>query len=273
VVKENYRKFQCSNKDCDFALWKSAAGRLLEGVEIDELIEKKQVGPLQGFRSKKGFPSPPSSSSRRSSRPSSTSGNNQDADGAPAEVDFTGKETARRMSQVQVARVRERMSYICEKSVGAARNCDFRSGTIILQQPIERAQMTKLLTTGKTGLLTKFVSKKNGRTFKAFLAIGKDGKISFEFEPRAPKGKGVNTKDGKPEEPAPKTGLHGAGAAGDLPKVQREYFPRPGSIRLRKRTARIEALHFQTGEDQERTTIDVMQLQKLLKDGKTDLFR
>ena len=43
-----------------------------------------------------------------------------------------------------------------------------------------------------------------------FLALGKDGKISFEFEPRAPKagGKGA-AKDGKPKEPAPKLDFTG----------------------------------------------------------------
>ena len=37
------------------------------------------------------------------------------------------------------------MNYICEKATGADRTCDFRSGKIILQRPIEREQMQKLL--------------------------------------------------------------------------------------------------------------------------------
>jgi len=57
---------------------------------------------------------------------------------------------------------------------------------MILQQPIEREQMKKLLATGKTDLLTAFVSKK-GRRFKAFLVKQPDGKIGFEFQPRATK--------------------------------------------------------------------------------------
>ena len=44
----------------------------------------------------------------------------------------------------------------------------------------------KLLATGKTDLLQKFISKKN-RPFKAFLVKGKDGKVSFEFEERKAK--------------------------------------------------------------------------------------
>src|SRR5204863_1496214 len=54
VIKENYKKFQC--QQCDFALWKIAAGRQFEVEEIEELISKRVVGPLQGFRSKMGKP-------------------------------------------------------------------------------------------------------------------------------------------------------------------------------------------------------------------------
>jgi len=79
------------------------------------------------------------------------------------------------------------------------------SGKIILQRPIEPEQMRKLLTTGKTDLLHRFISKK-GRPFSAFLARGDDGKVSFEFEPRKPKAlgakKGVKVAAEKPTEPS-----------------------------------------------------------------------
>src|SRR5439155_12702126 len=78
------------------------------------------------------------------------------------------------------------VTYTCEKAVAAGRTCDFRSGRMILQQPVEREQMKKLLATGRTDLLTGFVSKK-GRRFKAFLVKTPDGKVGFEFQPRAAK--------------------------------------------------------------------------------------
>ena len=77
--------------------------------------------------------------------------------------------------------------YICEKAVGAARTCDFRSGRIILQQEITREQMGKLLTGGRTDLLTDFVSNRSRRKFKAFLVKQPDGKVGFEFMQRAVK--------------------------------------------------------------------------------------
>jgi len=76
-------------------------------------------------------------------------------------------------------------SYVCEHAVGPSPTCDFKTGKIILQQPVERAQIEKLLATGKTDLLDKFVSMRTRRSFKAFLAWNaEEGKVSFEFEPR-----------------------------------------------------------------------------------------
>ncbi|MBP8217687.1 MAG: topoisomerase C-terminal repeat-containing protein, partial [Thauera sp.] len=86
------------------------------------------------------------------------------------------------------------------------KSCDFRSGKIILQQPIEREQMAKLLTEGKTELLKGFVSARTRRKFSAFLVRGKDGKVGFEFEAKAPKApkagdKAAAAKDGEDAAP------------------------------------------------------------------------
>jgi DNA topoisomerase III len=89
------------------------------------------------------------------------------------------------------------VAYVCEKAIGTGRTCDFRSGRLILQQPIERTQMEKLLASGRTDLLTGFVSKKN-RKFKAFLVKQPDGKIGFEFQPRAPKAEKPAAPEEKP---------------------------------------------------------------------------
>ncbi|MFM8575895.1 MAG: SWIB/MDM2 domain-containing protein, partial [Limnohabitans sp.] len=83
-------------------------------------------------------------------------------------------------------------NYVCSKAVPThgqpTPSCDFKSGQIILQQPIEREQFAKLLATGKTDLLDKFVSNRTRRAFKAFLAWNpEEGKVGFEFEPRESK--------------------------------------------------------------------------------------
>ena len=80
-------------------------------------------------------------------------------------------------------------SYVCTKSVPSNEqpvpSCDFKSGQIILQQPVEPEQMRKLLEIGKTDVLDKFVSMRTRRSFKARLAwSAEEGKVIFEFEPR-----------------------------------------------------------------------------------------
>jgi DNA topoisomerase-3 len=186
-IKENYKKFQCQK--CDFALWKIVAGRQFEIVEIEELIEKRTIGPLQGFRSKMGKPFAAliKLSPAPEFKPEFDFGQNgANGEGASAVVDFTGQESLGKCPKCGGQVFESGMSYLCEKSTGPDRTCDFRSGKIILQRPIERAQMTKLLATGKTDLLQKFISKK-GRPFAAYLVVGEGRKIGFEFAPRAAK--------------------------------------------------------------------------------------
>jgi DNA topoisomerase-3 len=180
VVQENYRKFQCQK--CDFTLWKVTSGREWSPDEVATLISKRVIGPLTGFRSRMGKPFAAVVRLTDDFRAEFDFG--QDKDEAP--VDFSGQEPLGQCPKCGHRVFEHGMAYTCEKAVGPEKNCDFRSGRMILQQPIEREQMKKLLATGKTDLLTAFVSKK-GRRFKAFLVKQPDGKIGFEFQAKAPK--------------------------------------------------------------------------------------
>jgi DNA topoisomerase-3 len=186
-IRENYRKFQCAREGCDFALWRIAAGRQFEAEEIEELLTKGKIGPLQGFRSKMGRPFAAIIKMGPEFKPEFDFGQSgTDANGVAEDVDFSGQESIGKCP-VCGGRVFEHgMNYVCEKSVGKERSCTFRTGKIILQRPIERDQIRRLLETKKTDLLHKFISKK-GRPFSAFLVVGEQGKVGFEFAPRAPK--------------------------------------------------------------------------------------
>jgi len=193
VVQENYRKFQCQK--CDFSLWKVTSGREWSPDEVAELITKRVIGPLTGFRSRMGKPFAAvmrlTDDLRLEFDFGQASGEGEEA------PDFSGQEPLGACPKDGGRVFEHGMAYTCENAVGPKRSCDFRSGRMILQQPIEREQMKKLLETGRTDLLTGFVSKK-GRRFKAFLVKQPDGKIGFEFQPRAPKAEKSEKAEEKP---------------------------------------------------------------------------
>ena len=182
VVQETYRKVECQK--CGFSLWRVISGREWTPEELAELFKKRFVGPLTGFRSKQGRPF--SAGIRLTDELRLEFDFGQGAGDGDEAVDFSAQEPLGACPKCKSRVFEHGVAYVCEKAVGPQRSCDFRSGRLILQQPIEREQMKKLLETGRTDLLTGFVSKKN-RKFKAFLVKQPDGKVGFEFQPRAPK--------------------------------------------------------------------------------------
>ncbi len=183
LVQENYRKFQCLS--CDFSLWKVVSGREWSAEEVATLIRDENIGPLTGFRSKMGRPFAASLKLNAEFRAEFDFGQSLDSDEeAP---DFSAQESVGACPKCAASVYEHGSGYVCEKATGPARTCDFRSGRIILQQEITREQMTKLLSSGRTDLLTDFVSNRSRRKFKAFLVKQPDGKIGFEFMQRAVK--------------------------------------------------------------------------------------
>ncbi len=192
VIQENYRKFQC--QACDFNLWKVISGREWAPEEVAELISKRTIGPLTGFRSRMGRPFAAVLKLNDEQRIEFDFGQARPEDEGGQAPDFSSQQPLGACPKCGARVFDSGMAYVCENAVASQRTCDFRSGKIILQQSIEREQMEKLLATGKTDLLNRFISKK-GRPFKAFLVKAPGGKISFEFQARA-------AKPGAPEKKA-----------------------------------------------------------------------
>ena len=264
-IKENYRRFQCTK--CEFSAPKFLSSRLMEGAEVEELIQKRQVGPLQGFRSKKGFPFAAILKINGDYKIEFDFGNDKEDDRAE-EVDFSGKEPLGQCPKCKARVFEKGMNFVCENAVGRTRSCDFRSGTIILQQPVDAAQMKKLLLTGKTDLLDKFISKKNGRAFKAFLVLGKDGKVGFEFEKREPRAKGPR----KEKEPPQKVDFTGQEPIGQCPKCGGKVFEGPKDYLCEKSQQEKKPCKFKTGKVILQQPVERAQMVKLLTTGKTDLL-
>lgn len=193
TVKENYKKFAC--QACDWSAWKIVAGRQFEVEEMEALLRDGRVGPLTGFRNKMGRPFDAEIRLNDDRLPEFDFGQPKAGEEAE-EVDFSGQESLGTCPKCGGHVYEHGTAYLCERSVGPNKTCDFRSGQVILQQPVAREQMRKLLAEGKTDLLTGFVSARTRRAFSAFLVRDKDGKVGFEFEPR-------EAKSGKRAAPAP----------------------------------------------------------------------
>lgn len=183
VVKENYRRYACTN--CDFSIGKHPGGRTFEIQEVEELLQKRELGPLSGFISKMGRPFAALLRITDDYKLEFDFGQKDEED--EAAVDFSGQVPLGKCPKCGGGVFEHGMNYVCEHSVGAEKSCTFRSGKVILQQEIAPEQMRKLLAEGKTDLLTGFVSARTNRKFKAYLVTQKDGKIGFEFEARAEK--------------------------------------------------------------------------------------
>jgi len=194
VVKENYKKFACQS--CDWSTWKIVAGRQFEIDEIATLLREGRVGPLMGFRSKMGRLFNAEIRLNDDKQPEFDFGQPKEGEEGAEAPDFSDQQPLGPCPKCGNRVFEHGLSYVCEKSVGPEKNCDFRSGKIILQQPIEREQMHKLLAEGRTELLKGFVSSRTRRKFSAFLVRDAKGKVGFEFEPRKPRA-------GKTEEAAP----------------------------------------------------------------------
>src|SRR5438270_9518044 len=203
-VVERFKSFTCTNEKCDFTIWKTIAGRLLSREEFETIVRDKQVGPLSGFRSRKGKRFPAVLKLSDDFKAEFDFGPNGQENGAAQPVDFSGKEPLGKCPKCGGRVFELGMSYLCENSVGPNKTCDFRAGKVILQQPVDPDQMTKLLNTGKTDLLPRFISRK-GRPFKAFLVQTDKKDVGFEFEKREPKTK----KERKPKEPVAKIDFTG----------------------------------------------------------------
>ncbi|HPA88151.1 MAG TPA: DNA topoisomerase III [Quisquiliibacterium sp.] len=209
VVQENYKRFACTK--CDFSISKHPGGRTFQLDEVEQLLTERTLGPLQGFRSRLGRPFAAILKITPEFKLEFDFGQSRaDEAGNEEPVDFSGQAVLGPCPKCGAGVYEHGLSYVCEKSVGPERSCDFRSGKIILQQEIAAEQMQRLLNEGRTDLLTGFVSSRTRRKFKAFLVRGTDGKIGFEFEPRPQK---PEAKAAPAARGASKAGASGAGAA------------------------------------------------------------
>ena len=187
---EDYRTFKC--RSCGLIVWKTMAGRLFEPEEVKKLLTEGRVGPLEGFRSKVGRKFGAIVKLGEEFKQEFDFG--EGANGEPVKIDKDKHESLGLCPICQKGQIYVLdKAYACENALASPKTCTFRISKFILQREIPKEQVQKLIATGKTDLLPKFISKK-GRPFSAHLKL-ENGKVGFEFAAKAPR---------KKKTPAPK---------------------------------------------------------------------
>ena len=210
-VRENYRRYACvgkagqavtsaatstaeSSTGCGFSISKTPGGRTFDAPEVEQLLRERRIGPLEGFRSKAGWPFTAElqivyDEESKNHKLEFDFGEKAAADSAEP-VDLTGATALGQCPACHALVVEHGGNYVCQKAISTTTqpkpSCTFKTGTVILQQPISHEQIKKLLEHGKTDLLDKFISNKTRRPFKAYLVWDiAAAKVAFAFEPRA----------------------------------------------------------------------------------------
>jgi len=187
--KETFKAYDCKNAECKLVVWKTVSSRELEAEEVRTLLDTGSVGPIKGFKSKMGRPFEAKLALSEGTEWKTTF---DFGDGGVRSNEPFNKEGATLI--VEQCPLCEKggiydasNAFACEHTLGPEKKCSFRMGKMILQREISADDVRKIAADGRTGLLTKFISKK-GRPFNAFLVLDKKaGKVGFEFEERKPK--------------------------------------------------------------------------------------
>ena len=186
-LRETLRGYK--SQDGELMIYKVIGGRRMEEHEVKELVEKRVVGPLDGFISAK---------TRARFAATLRLARDEEKGKWQASYDFGDKQDLGELQPfwsdpASGAELCESgNSYVLRAREGEGWTQAFRVGRLMCQKAIPREAAIQLVTTGKTDLIQGFISKK-GRPFDAFLKR-EAGRIAWEFPPRKPK----VDKDGNP---------------------------------------------------------------------------
>ena len=261
-LRETLRGYK--SEDGEFMIYKVIGGRRMEESEIRELVEKGEVGPLDGFISAK---------TRANFAAKLKLAKDEETGKWKAEYDFgdkvdlgsvesfwTDPATGAELCEVG-------SSYVLREKDNGEWKQSFRLPRLMCKKELPREQAVKLIENGKTDLIQGFISKK-GRPFDAFL-VRNDARVRWEFPPRAPK----TDKDGKPvaRKARAKVDLSKAKVLGETKMPQGELVETDDAYYVRKPEQDNRAVFKLTKKlcEHEITSAEVGEL---LKEGRSPLI-
>lgn len=197
--KQTEEFYACKNPKCKVRVYKTVANRTLTDEEIQTLIETRFVGPLEGFRSKKGKEFTAALQIKDDMKISFAFDGGLDPDS------FNWDEcpvVAACPVCAKKGRPGEKIydtpdGYQCKVAATEPSKCNAKLPKKLCQRDITPENAREFFEQGKTSLITNMISKK-GRPFSAFLVCspGEKRLLSWEFPPREAKPKAAKKPAG-----------------------------------------------------------------------------
>ncbi|MCX7946414.1 MAG: DNA topoisomerase III [Hydrogenophilus sp.] len=180
TLHETYKKYQCSH--CEWGIFKEIAGRILSPAEAETLIRDRRLGPLTGFRNRRGRPF---TAALILDENLTLQFQFDEPDPPPDPEAIAAASPVGPCPRCGNAVILWGNHYRCCLSLADPPRCDFRLPTVILHQPITPEIATQLLVRRETPLLTGFISTRTRRKFKAHLLLDEAGNVIFRFPERS----------------------------------------------------------------------------------------
>lgn len=206
--KEDY--VSCKNPECKVRVYKVIAGRELGEDLLRELLEKRFLPPMEGFRSRLGKEFTAGIEVKDDGKTAFVFPGGENDPDAPPPFDFA---SATPIAKCPVCALKKRDGkiyntpdhYICNIAAKDAKACNARLPKVLCKKEISEENAIKFFTEGKTDVIAGMISKRD-RPFSAFLLCkpGEKRLLGWEFPPR----------EAKPKAPAaPKKGRFAKKAA------------------------------------------------------------
>ncbi|MBR1982044.1 MAG: DNA topoisomerase 3 [Akkermansia sp.] len=193
-----------SCNSCKFRIRRVHAGLTLTDEQLCELISQQRLPVMEGFRSKFGKPfkaglrlvAPQTARSTWKAEFYFDSDRETDARTEDAPVQSAGSISVMDQGELEL-QVSDKQWSVPEFAQAGGRK-GFTMSRNILGKEIDESVLRQVLSTGKSALITGFVSQRTNRAFDAYLVLdARKGNVGFEFPPREARPKGSKEKADK----------------------------------------------------------------------------
>ncbi len=262
-LRETLRGYK--SQDGGFMVYKIISGRKIEEAEVRELVTRGVVGPLDGFVSAK---------MHRRFAASLRLVKDEESGKWKTALDFGDKTNLEALTpfwtdpRTGAGLCEAGNNYVLRERAGDGWKQTLRFGRILCQKPLTREHAVQLVEAGRTELIRGFISRK-GRPFDAFLKR-EDGRISWEFPPRAPR----LDKNGMPVARKAKTppDLSGAARVGESRLLGGEILQTADAYYVRKSGEAAPRVVFTLKRHLCQKEVPLDEVRQLLDKGRTNLI-